>query len=110
VAAAAAGAFAQSPRGTQWGLGFMAWERDAGGDSGEGSEGVTDAIAAGGDAARPAALFGHSGAGGSLAFFDPRSRAGVAVTVNQLSGDKAATSAILAFLSAELGVSRVSGF
>ena len=106
----AASAFVQSAAGgTAWGLGFMAWADDdatAGADAEAKGEAKEEEAKAGeADEAPPAsAAFGHSGAGGSLAFFCARSRSGVAVVVNQLSVDKRATRAILALLVDELGL------
>jgi CubicO group peptidase (beta-lactamase class C family) len=44
--------------------------------------------------------FGHTGLGGSVALFDAGADCAVAVAVNQLSGDRAATRALLAVLRA----------
>lgn len=61
-------------------------------------------MAGGGDAPTPNAggdvPFGHTGAGGSIAYYDPACDLSVAVTVNQLSADKAATRALLAVVQA----------
>ena len=58
------------------------------------------------------AAWGHSGAGGSVAFFCERSLSGVAIVVNQLSVDNRASCAVLALLARELGISDAlsSGF
>jgi hypothetical protein len=104
-----ASAFVQSAAGgTRWGLGFMAWAA-AGAAAEEAGEAKDEAKAeaeaeAGSEAAPASAAFGHSGAGGSLAFWCARSSSGVAVVVNQLSVDKRATRAILALLVDEFGL------
>jgi hypothetical protein len=104
-----ASAFVQSAAGgTRWGLGFMAWaadEVDAAGEAKDEAKAEVEVeVEAGSEAAPASAAFGHSGAGGSLAFWCARSSSGVAVVVNQLSVDKHATRAILALLVAEYGL------
>ena len=99
-----ASAFVQSAAGgTRWGLGFMAWVT-AEEEAGEAKDEAKSEAEAGSEAAPASAAFGHSGAGGSLAFWCARSSSGVAVVVNQLSVDKRATRAILALLVAEFGL------
>lgn len=54
--------------------------------------------------------FGHSGFGGSLAFFDPTGGYSVAITVNRLSSDKEVTVAIVKAIAEELGGVSVTAF
>jgi predicted unusual protein kinase regulating ubiquinone biosynthesis (AarF/ABC1/UbiB family)/CubicO group peptidase (beta-lactamase class C family) len=48
--------------------------------------------------------FGHSGLGGSLAFADPVTGAGVAILLNQLSQSKEVTGSIVRLIAEELGL------
>ena len=92
---------APSPPGSRGGglkmrfsLGFQVWGGAGASGGGAGGDGDADVV------------FGHGGVGGSLAFYDARSRLGVAITLSQLSEDRRVTRAVLALLARELGVNQ----
>lgn len=61
------------------------------------------------DGSLSTAVFGHGGLGGSLALADPERGITVAVTVNKLTLDAAATTQVLHLLGHELGLGTLVG-
>lgn len=84
----------------RFGLGYQLFGPAADGGDAAGAAAVGHPAAAA-PARPPPTAFGHSGLGGSIAFYDTVTNTAVAITVNQLSSDRACTRAILRVLASQ---------